>query len=172
MSRVVSFPLIALLSTALIGCSPDLLGNFFPRSAIAPQLLAVVADPASFPPEDHLLRDVANGTIVDDLSSLTGFWGTTETRAGELTTFEISKVLEINVNNGIIKEYLLQRCVTEEGCGIFGQDTEQVFVSEMEIQILASNRFFQRSSRGDAIASSFNNNGDRSEEHTSELQSH
>ena len=75
MSRVVRFSQITLLLAVLAGCSPDLLGNFFPRSAVAPQLLAVVADPASFPPESHPLRDVANGTIIDDLAGLTGFWG-------------------------------------------------------------------------------------------------
>ena len=35
-----------------------------------------------------------------------------------------------------------------------------MFVSELEVQILASNRFSRNSSRGDAIASSFNSNGD------------
>ena len=83
MSRVVSFPLITLLLSFLVGCSPDMFGNFFPRSAIVPQLLAVAADPAGFPPMDHPLRDVANGTVIDNLAGLTGFWGTTETTLSE-----------------------------------------------------------------------------------------
>jgi len=166
MTRAIRLTLSILLISLLVGCVRGFMGNFFPRSSILPQLLTVSAATDSFPPADHPLRNVPNGTIIDDLAGLTGFWGTTETvsmadpQTGVATvTFEVFRVLELNVNNGTMREHVLRRCVDPEGCTIFGANTEQVFVRDMEIKILASNRFSRRFLPGGEVASSFISDG-------------
>ena len=99
-----------LFNLADLGCTaaPDLV----PVPQAIPSVLSVVRnDPARFAPEDHPLRVVKVGTVIDDLSGLDGCWGRsiiipiTNSETGEIFEQEQMEVLVFDLAAGRVTRH-------------------------------------------------------------------
>lgn len=154
MLRIMTFSLVALLLAAGAGCSEEQFNEFFKvLDAVAPQLLAVQADPASFPPEDHPLRAPETGTVIDGPSKLTGVWGrfTTHTsedpKTGAITVRETATILEIDVADGTMIQHQLSQCTQGPNC-LFGDNAQRAIRLEFTIAVASDNLLVVRSGSG------------------------
>jgi len=81
---------------------------------VAPEIEAVLAEPMErFSVDEHPLRDVVTGTVIDDLSGLNGCWGwrTVETvedpNTGQTADVETTTVLKFDLDAGLLTHYRL-----------------------------------------------------------------
>ena len=72
---------------------------------IPAEILAVMAEPDRFSPQDHPLRNVAAGTVVDDLAGLDGCWGRAELDAWDGTFDGSCDVLTLDRISGLATHY-------------------------------------------------------------------
>jgi len=165
MSRITKFALAILLLAAGANCSEEQFNELLKAlDAVTPQVLAVQADPASFPPQDHPLRDLKTGTVIDAPSKLTGVWGrfTTHTsedpQTGAITVNERTTVMAIDMANGAMVEYRLFHCTQGPNCN-FGDNAQRLVRVEFTIAIASENLLVVRSVPGSGKAGIIGSNG-------------
>ena len=166
MCQTMRFIILSLFLAGVVGCSEEQFNQFFKvLDAVAPQLLVVQADPDNFPPEDHPLRDLQTGTVLDDPSFLTGSWGRFRARSSEdpetgaITEYEDFIVLEIDLANGTMIEHRLSQCTQGPNCD-FGDNAQRVFRTEFTLDILSDNLLAVRSVPGSGRAGVIDSSGE------------
>ena len=94
-----------------------------------PALDAVVADPLRFDADDHPLRGVPLGTVIDGVSALDGCWGLHGQETGpnlwtdspdDMWEVERFEVLRFNLAEGRLYHHIYEPSIPEEGLWLFG----------------------------------------------------
>ena len=165
MRQTMRFAVLGSFLAAVMGCSEEQFNQFSKvLDAVAPQLLAVQADPVNFPPEDHPLRQVTTGTVIDHPSNLTGFWGrfrahsSVDPETGGITENEDFIVLEIDLANGTMIEHRLSQCTQGPICD-FGDNAQRIFRTEFTVDTLSDNLLAVRSVPGSGRAGVIDSSG-------------
>lgn len=166
MSRIMKYSLVTLLLTVGAGCSEEQFNDLLKAlDAVSPQVLAVQADPAGFPPENHPLRDPITGTVIDAPSKLTGVWGrftvhsSEDPQTGAITVRETATILEIDVADGTMIQHQLSQCTQGPNCD-FGDNAQRVVRLEFTIAVASDNLLVVRSGSGKGRSGIIAENGE------------